>query len=55
MDLNGFFDFYVKIRLIDNIQEDINKKKNDLDKKKKFKIKVVYKNLNLEFNEIFDM
>lgn len=55
MDPNGLSDPYVKIRLIDNTQEDISKKKNDSDKKKKFKTKVVYKNLNPEFNETFDM
>lgn len=55
MDPNGLSDPYVKIRLIDNTQEDISKKKNDSDKKKKFKTKVVYKNLNPEFNETFDI
>ena len=55
MDPNGLSDPYVKIRLIDNTQEDISKKKNDSDKKKKFKTMVVYKNLNPEFNETFDM
>lgn len=49
MDLNGYLDFYVKIKFIFELVE-INVKI-----KMKMKIKIIKKLLNLVFNEFFDV